>query len=408
MIEDIKVEGEHLAERPDHVPPDAVVDFDIYSPPGVREGFHKAWAALQKPGMPNLVWTPHNGGHWIATRGRLVSAMLADYQRFSSRLIIVPKAEAAFINTIPTTLDPPAHRPVRNLLNPAFSPKAVGRSEAGIRELAISLIEGFRDRGYCNFTEEYAEKFPIQVFLKMVDLPLEDGPKLKFLADQIMHAAGQMTPGEAMQAFYEYLSGPLDDRIGGDREDMLSRIVNSKIDDRQLTRAEALNLSVAALIGGLDTVVNLLGFIMYHLGENPIERKKLVAEPELIPLAVEEYFRRFPVATVVRVVAADMEYEGALLKDGDMVAMPTMLHGLDEEENIRPMEVEFARDTVNHSTFGAGVHKCVGISLARSEVRITLEEWLARIPDFELAKDTTPISGGGIVGYIQPVAFTWK
>jgi camphor 5-monooxygenase len=396
-----------VVKRPDHVDPRAEVDFDIYNPPNVRDGFHAAWKTLQNRAVSNIVWTPRNGGHWIATSGHAIKEIFADNRYFSSRINFVPKAAAEFSKLMPSTMDPPEHRPVRNLLNANLSPKAIGRSEGWIRDLVISLIEGFRSRGECNFTAEYAEKLPIQVFLKIVDLPIGDGAKLKFLADEILRPTGKLTPQQAMQGFFDYLDGPLNARIGGDGEDLLSRIANSKIGDRALTRFEMLNMSVAVLIGGLDTVVNFLGFMMDFLAQHPAERRRLAANPDLIPIAVEEFIRRFPVVTIGRVVKQDVEYEGVTLKAGDMVMLPTVLHGLDDRENDEPMAVRFNRDVFEHSTFGNGIHRCAGIHLARSEIRITLKEWLVRIPEFEVAQHTLPVSGGGIVGSLEPLHLTW-
>src|ERR1700733_3934822 len=127
--------------RPPHISLDHVVDIDIYSPPGLERGFFEAWKDLHRPGVPDLVWTPRNGGHWIATRGELVKNVLMRHDLFSSRVLIVPKSFGEQINFVPIGLDPPQHRPFRMLLNEGLSPKAVQRIEPTIRATVVELIE---------------------------------------------------------------------------------------------------------------------------------------------------------------------------------------------------------------------------------------------------------------------------
>ncbi|RME66882.1 MAG: cytochrome P450, partial [Alphaproteobacteria bacterium] len=138
-----------LAVKPDHVPDDHVIDFDMYSPPDVEADFHAAWGRLLDEAVPEMVWTPRNGGHWIATRGALIGRLYADYENFSNRVIVVPKWAGETHALLPTTLDPPVHRPFRALLNSSLAPKAIKGLEETIRETAVELIESFRGDGQC-------------------------------------------------------------------------------------------------------------------------------------------------------------------------------------------------------------------------------------------------------------------
>jgi camphor 5-monooxygenase len=149
------------------ITPDRRVDFDIYAPPAVEEGFHQSWKSLQAPGMPDVVWTPHNGGHWIATRAPVINKVLADYKRFSSRTIFVPKETvgAAYRGALPGTVDPPEHKAYRTLLNARLAPKIVKEMEASIRHHAGVLVEAVREKGACDFASAFAELFPIQVLM---------------------------------------------------------------------------------------------------------------------------------------------------------------------------------------------------------------------------------------------------
>src|SRR6202007_304621 len=128
-----------LADAPHNVPVGHIVDWDMYPPPGVEHGFHVAWKALPRPGIPDMIWTPRNGGHWIATRAKLIAEVLTDAERFSSRVIILPKVDGEHHRMMPTTIDPPEHRPWRALLNGSLSPRAVRAIERDIRAIAIEL-----------------------------------------------------------------------------------------------------------------------------------------------------------------------------------------------------------------------------------------------------------------------------
>ena len=398
------METANLLERPAHVPPERYLDFDIYQPLRDGLGFHESWSRLQAERKADLVWTPRNGGHWLALRGTLINQVLGEYVNFSNHTVLVPKATAGeAYRLIPLSLDPPAHAPFRNLLNTGMSPRAVKPIEDRIAALTISLIERFRRRGGCDFTTEFAEQLPITVFMSIVDLPEADTPKLKYLADQFTRPDGKMIYPEVVTMFTEYLAPIIAARRGGSGEDLITRMINGRVNDRALTDLEANNLCMQVL----DTVVNFMAFVMLFMAEHPEHRRALATNPESIPGAVAELARRFPLVTVGREVTHDMEFEGVQLKAGEMVVCPTPLHGLDPTENAEPFNVDFGRPRIRHSTFGNGSHTCPGAHLARTELRIMLREWLARIPDFHVAPGHRTEFTGGIVGSVKSLRLAW-
>lgn len=394
-------------DKPAHIPDDRVVDFDIYAPPNGREDYHLAWKALKDAGVPEIIWTPRNGGHWIVTTGRLISDIFADYKRFSSRVLFVPKANGEHHQLPPSTIDPPAHRPYRALLTNGLSPRGVATIEPKVRSMAVALIDGFRTQGGCNFTTDYAEQLPVRIFMNMVDLPIEDAPKIKYWVDQTTRPDGTMPYEEAIRSLVDYMAPFTEERRGGSGTDLITGIVNGKVGDRPLTPKEAAELCAQVLVGGVDTVVNMLSFIMLHFATHPESCRELVDDPALIDVAVEELLRRFPIISDGREIAADMEFEGVTMKAGEMVVMPTVLHGLDETQNPDPLAVDFHRSTANHSTFGNGAHKCPGAHLARAEIRITLEEWFKRIPRFSLDPAAEITFSCGVVGCVDRLPLVW-
>lgn len=394
--------------RPDNVPADRVVDFDLYHPPSVEGGFHEAWALLQKEDTPDLVWTPHNEGHWIATRGKVLAELFAGHERFSCRAYVVPKSVGLQHQMLPVFLDPPENRPYRDLLTRILTPRRVNDMEGTIRAHATTLIDAVIDDGRCDFIHSYSEQLPVRVFMGLVDLPMADLPQLKTWTDYTVHIGGEMNYEQAKHAIYTYLDPHIEARIGGDRDDMLSLIVNSTVNGRPLERAEMLNLSMQVLLGGLDTVIGFFGFAMHFLACSPRHRRELVDDPSLIPAAVDELLRRFPVVSLAREVKADIEYDGVQLRKGDMVALPTPLAGTDDRYNSCARDVDFQRRGGQHVTFGKGPHFCLGAYLARVEVRITLEEWLRRIPEFELEPGARLQWRGGLVGAVEKLPLVWN
>lgn len=392
---------------PDNVPPDRVVDFDVYNPTGIASGFHESWDQLRDAGDSELVWTPRNEGHWIATRGSAIGQVLSDNEHFSNRIIWLPKSVGEDHRMLPSTMDAPDHQQYRRLLNSGLSPKAVRNLEETIRETAAGLIADFSKSGHCDFIAQYAEILPVRIFMAIVDLPQEDGEKLKYWSDRIVHLDETMSYEDAKQHFFDYLQPYIDARLGGDGTDMLSSMINGKVYGRALENGEMLNISMQLLLAGLDTVVNFLGFTFLFLAQNPEHRRRLADQPDLIPAALEELFRHLPIVSVAREVKCDMDFAGVRLKQGDIVLAPTSLVGRDDALNACPHAVDFDRSSIVHATFGKGNHVCPGAQLARTEMRITLEEWLKVIPDFELKTGYEIVFQGGVVGTMDTLPLVW-
>ena len=397
-----------IAARPAHVPADRVMDFDIYRPLAEGADLHDSWRKLLGRTPHSVMWTPHNGGHWVAMRADLTDLVLADSDHFSSRIVLVPKDTAGeAYRLIPLSLDPPDHRPFRKLLNDNLSPRALSGTEQRVTELTIDLIEGFKPAGRCNFVHDFAEQLPVRIFMQVVGLPVEDLPKLKHLADQYTRPDGSLTYPEVKQLFLDYLTPVIADRRGGSGEDLISRLINGRVEGRMLSDEEAADTCIQVLVGGLDTVVNAMAFTMAYLAEDNATRDFLAAHPDRIDDAVWECLRRFPLVSSSREVRHDMEWEGVQLKAGEMVMAPTAASALDPSLEGAPMTVDVDRRHPRHSVFGKGTHTCPGAYIARIELRIMLREWLARIPDFRLAPGTAIRQSSGIVATVQPFDLVW-
>ncbi|MDB5675576.1 MAG: cytochrome [Sphingomonas bacterium] len=403
----------HKTPVPSHVPPHLVREIDMYSPDGIEKGYHEAWQSLQRPDMPELVWTPFTGGHWVATRGELVKEIYADPARFSSEVIFLPKEAGEKYLMVPTRMDPPEHTPYRKTLDKGLNLAQMRRVEDNVRVAAAALIDDIAPHGACEFSAAFARVFPVKVFMMLCDLPLEDVPVLSKFAEQMTRPDGA-TPDEmaasleaAQRGFDTYVEPIINARRGGSGEDLITVMVNNDINGEPISQERAIGLISLLLLGGLDTVVNFLSFMMVHLARHPEIVAELRSDPLVLMRSVEEMFRRFPVVAEARMVAHDQTYRGVELKHGDMILIPTAMHGLDESANVDAMQLDLHRKRPAHSTFGGGPHRCAGMHLARMEVVVTLQEWLKRIPEFRLEPGAEPIYHSGIIAAIDNVQLEW-
>jgi camphor 5-monooxygenase len=408
-----EADSQVLAERPSHVPPSRVVMVDIYNLEGIEEGFQHAWKRVQKPDVPNLVWTPFNGGHWIATRGAWIRDVFRDPVHFSNAVIFVPKVAGEKQGTVPNRMDPPEHTPYRGVMDQSLGLRRVRAMESSVRKVAADLIDSLAAKRSCDFADDFAGIFPIRVFMALADLPLEDAPRLRKLARQMTHAEGE-TPAEraqsmeqATQQFHDYISPLIDARRKSPGTDVISEFVNCQIDGRPIERDKAMGMLTLLLLAGLDSVTSFLTMVMHHLGNHPEIQQALADRPEAIQRSIEEFFRRFPLVAVARMISQDVQRDGVTLKSGEMIVLPTALHNLDERENDEPWALRFDRTRISHSTFGEGPHRCAGLHLARLEATITLQEWFKRIPRFSVTTPTKITQHAGIVGIIEGVELTW-
>lgn len=293
---------------------------------------------------------------------------------------------------IPLQIDPPQHKEYRKLLDPLFAPREVAKLEADVVALTDELIDEFADRDECEFNGEFAVPLPTTVFLRLLGLPIEDRPLFLRFKDDIIRPAGDdmEVQGEIRQRtakeMYAYFEAVLDERAVEPRDDLLSGFLRAEVDGRSLTREEILDICFLFLIAGLDTVTDALDCSFAFLAQHPEHRDQIVADPGVIPHAVEEMLRwETVVPGVARFAKVDTEIGGCPVKAGDAVSVLVGAANCDPAAWDRPFEVDFGRDPNRHLAFGGGVHRCLGSHLARLELRVAMERWHERIPRYRLA-----------------------
>ncbi len=393
---------------PSHVRPELVRDVDIYGIQTIDPDIHRAWKKLQDE-SPALIWSPRHGGHWIPMRAHVIEKVLSDSQNFINGGAWVPPNPPGLLPQLPIQSDGDLHRAYRSFITPHLIGKPLLGALSGARQLAISLIEGFLDKGECDFAVDFAQHLPIEVFLKLVDLPSEDRPFLAELAE-VVRTPNPAARVEAFGKMINYIAIHVDARIANPGDDMISKIANGTVLGRPMTREEILGECTQILVGGLDTVASMMGFIAAHLATNPELRRALASEPALIEKRIDEIIRRFGVAGPARQAANDVDFDGILVKAGDPIFVATALHGLDDQRWDDPLTISLERPVkgADIQSFGSGPHRCPGAALARSEIILFLEEWLKRIPDFTLVPDKPMVSASGSVTGVLSLPLQWK
>jgi cytochrome P450 len=391
---------------PSHVPPERVRDVDLFNIPGATEDVHLAWKRIQDE-APDLYFTPRYGGYWVLNRAELMAQVWPDHERFSSAHAIGIPHMPEMPPQIPIDVDPPTHRFFRQPINMAVSPKAIQGFTQEARQLAIELIDGFKAKGECEFVADFAQFLPITIFLRLVDLPLADRPWLLDRAEIMVRSSDVAARMQAYQEIVGYLDGWVHKRREQPGTDLISQIQQVRVGDRPITHQEAVSECALVLFGGLDTVAGTMAFFANFLARNPGHRQQLIDDPGLIPQAIEELLRRHSIPSIGRQLAADVELDGVQLKAGDRVMITVCMHGLDERVWPEPLTVDFKRNSHDHLAFGKGVHKCPGANLARAELRVFLEEWLKRIPDFSVKPGDAVVMASGPVAGVMHLPLVW-
>ena len=323
---------------------------------------------------------------------------------------------------IPLNVDPPQHSKYRKLLDPLFAPRRMEEQEEDITRRVNGFIDAFIDRGECNFSEEFAELFPSSVFLGLMGLPEEEMRMFLDMRDGILHPEKKdadalldmdvrnrvmNTTGEQI---YEYFGNLIDERTKRPTDDIITRFVNTEIDGDKLTRDDILDICFLFLIAGLDTVSDTLTCSYAFLATHPEHRQMIVADPSIIPVAVEELLRwESPVPTgVPRLAKCPVDLPNGTHVGEGMSVMPNYgAANMDPDTFGDPMSVRFDRADNPHIAFGGGVHRCLGSHLARRELRVTLREWHRRIPEYRLKPGHEELEYPPGLRHVKDLTLAW-
>jgi len=307
--------------------------------------------------------------------------------------VVVALALGAGRPLIPLMLDGDKHTKYRKLLDPLFAPKQVARLEPVIRELAERLTDGFAGDGAVDLFAEFCEPLPSQIFLSQLGLPLDDVPFLMWVKDGVIRPNDDEHRAGAGPKLIEYLEAELDRReaSGKPQDDLIGGFLTAEVDGHRLTHEDVIDITFLLVLAGLDTVTSSLSCMVDWLARHPVERDRLVADPSLLPAAIEELMRvHTPVVAGSRHATADFEIGDVKVNAGDEIRVVWAAADMDPDAFPEPTRVDFARPDNRHIAFASGFHRCLGSHLARLELRVAMETLHRHIPDYQLDPDRAP------------------
>lgn len=380
----MKAAGKCQKTLPDHVSPEFYWDYsyDLFS----AEGEDPYLAVSRLHEGPGIVWARdayYGEPGWIVSRHDYVQEVFLDPEHFSSDRQSLKLLEVDW-KLIPLELDPPEHHHYRKILNPYFTPAKIGELDDSVRRTCETLISQFENRGRCEFISEFAEKFPSYIFLDLMGLPREMLPRFLQWERAMLRAPEPAKRLEAMRAVLGYLDEFVREQMHSPETELLQGLVSARFKgERPLYQSEILGICYLLYIGGLDTVYSSLGWSMRYLASDRQLQQRLRDEPEDIPLAVDEFLRAFAVSNTHRQVKQDLVFNGLEMRAGDIVRLSTPAAGRDPLVYKDPHKIDIDR-RARHLAFATGPHICLGMHLAKRELRTVIETFIARFHDIRI------------------------
>ena len=329
-------------------------------------------------------------GWYYLTRREDVLTALRDPNTFSSKKAF--DALGSPLPLVPISFDPPEHTRFRKILQPFFSPHTLKDMLPSLQKQAISIVDAAAATHECDVMADIAIPYPSQVFLTLFGLPLKDRDRLIAWKDNVIALSelpsmegADLTPAVELVT---YVSEAINERRQHPGNDLLSQVLTG---DDPLDDAEAIGLSFLFVLAGLDTVTASMGFALLELARNPELRRTLRENSEEIRVFVEEIVRLEPPAPIVpRVTTREVTIGGVMLPPDTGLRLCLAAINRDESDAISANQVVMDGKVHPHWGFGGGPHRCLGSHLARMELNLIVEEWLKRVPDFDLAPGCAP------------------
>lgn len=395
------------------VPESLHSDFDIVADPALLREPHRRMTEALIDDPRDIVYTPHNGGHWIVSNYEYGCEILRNQEVFGSFPIGVPANYEQRPRLIPLESGPDEHSRYRRLLLPVFEPRTIRMMEDRIRARTVRVMEAALPAGKLDFLRDVAKPIPTGVFLDMMGLPQDMQAQFFEWENGFYRAPTIEERTQYGQKIALYLSQCVEEHIANPQEDLISLLLQVEVEGEKLMREEVDAICYLLFLAGVDTVATMLGFIGRYLAQNPTLFEKLQANPETLPMAVEELTRMHAFINLNRICEQDIEFHGVTFRKGDNIVIPTFVTDRDDRNFSDPHSFNPERskkEQTMHHAFGDGPHKCIGMHLAKLELRVVLEELMKRVSSFEISNpDAVTAHGGTTMGLdALPVSCTLR
>ncbi|MFD0430771.1 cytochrome P450 [Streptomyces zhihengii] len=361
----------------------------------------------------------YGGEAWLATRHADIKVVLAD-PRFSRAATVgkdVPRVRKAFEEQNIVSMDDPEHGRLRKLVAKAFTVRRVELIRPRAQQIADDLLDRLIASGKTgDLASQYAWMLPITVICEMLAVPLEDHYKFRGWIDTWLTIGNEHTLEEMNEARFEklpeYMGSLIAKRRAEPGDDLLSALVAARDEEDRLSEEELITMSIALLATGHHTTANQLANHLYILLSRREQWERLVAEPELLPTAIEELLRVTPLSPYsenTRIAVEDIEVGGQLVKAGEAVMIFPAVGNRDPRVFAAPEELDLTRKHNPHIAFGHGIHHCLGAPLARLELQVALGTLLRRLPSLELAvpAEEVPWKSDHVVRGVAALPVRW-
>lgn len=381
---------------------DWATDYDIFDHDYVVDPV-PVWEELRS--RCPVAHTERWDGSWLPTKYADIQALAKMVPELSSRDPLVtrpPEAEGVEnpqVNAPPISADPPLSEWTRRLILPTFAPKAVQSYRPYTEQLCHELIDSFIEKGSCDAATDYAQQIPPRVIAHLLGVDPGRADEFTEWVRGVLEI-GLTNPAVRMKyrdIIRDFLLGEVEDRMANPRDDFLSTLLAAEIDEAEITPQIVVGMANLLLVAGIDTTWSSIGSALWHFGSHPEDRRRLAADHDLFPTAIEEMLRYYAPVTMARVATEEIEFQGVTFQPGDKVLMPFPAANHDPEAFEDADQILIDRQRNRHVAFGSGIHRCAGSNLARLEMDVALRVWFERIPEFELADPGAVTWAGGQV-----------
>ena len=380
------------------IPAELVSDFDIVGDVGlVADPQQRLLETLAKDPR-DIVYTPHNGGHWLVTSHELGREILSNADLFGSFPIGIPANMEQRPRLIPLESDAAAHRRYRRLLLPIFEPAAVQRLQAGAETLAQEVLDEVLPDGEFDFLWRVAKPISMGLFVRQLGLEPERLDDFYAWESGFYRAPTMEERIECGQNIGAYLSAVVSQHVEHPKDDIVTMLLNVEVEGEKLSQEEVQSICYLLFLASIDTVATMLSFIVRHLARDQALFRRLKEDRSAIADSVDELLRMHAFINLNRICERDTVFHGVTFRAGDNIVVPSFVTDRDERVFADPDAFNAdrsKREKNQHHAFGAGAHKCIGLHVAKMEVRVVLEAIFDRISSLELVSESAVTGHGG-------------